>query len=88
MLSGLFYDYFTEKWGGNIGPPASGLFGVVLVLGGYGTMWLGATHRLAVSVYSLGAAAFVMGQGSGFLYIAALNPNAHNFGRENEGRVR
>lgn len=88
VLAGWIYDYTTLKCGGSVGPRVSGLAGVALVFIGYGCMYLAAARRITISFYVLGLCAFVMGQGSGFLYVAALNPNAANVGPRHEGKVR
>ncbi|EDQ86006.1 uncharacterized protein MONBRDRAFT_38621 [Monosiga brevicollis MX1] len=79
VIGGIFYDRF--------GPLRTGLIGAVTTFVGYFLMFLAAQERIIHTWIAVGFYAFIMGQGSGWMYCVALNTSVQNFPARNRGKI-
>lgn len=79
VVGGFFYDSF--------GPKLTCIGGGMMIFAGYFTMYLSAGKLISSNYIVMAIFAFVAGQGSGWVYTAALNTNADNFTRADRGKI-
>lgn len=79
VIGGLFFDKF--------GPRLTSIGGGITIFLGYFLMYLAANKTIGGDPIAVGMYAFLAGQGSGWIYTAALNTNTVNFTTEDRGKI-